>query len=122
MPATGGGQSHGRWMTYGGGLDRASDAVANGGKQRGGGCERTNRASLMGCVRIVAAVRTFRRTSIAGANHKRVGGSADRHLRHNDTGEQQLQGKSVTGRDCDPRPNSRSSPEECQYHQLLKLA
>jgi hypothetical protein len=94
--------------------------MANGGKQRGGKCNRANRASLVGCVRIVTAVRAVWRVRVADANHKRVGGSADRHLRYNDTGEQQLQGKGITGRESDPRPDSRSPPEECQHDQPRK--
>ena len=115
MPAAGDGRSHGRRMKCSGGLHRASDAMASGGKQRGGGCKCTNRASLMGRVRIVAAVRRVLRVRVGGANHQRVGGGRpDRHLRYNDPGEQQLQGKSISGSDSDPRPDRRSSPEGCQ--------
>jgi len=120
MPAACDGQSQRRRMKRSGGFDRERDGMANGRKQRGGGCKRANRASLMRCVRGVTAVRTVWRTRVAGADHEWVGGRPDRHLRYNDAGEQQLQGKSVTGRECDPRPDNRSSPEACQHHQPLE--
>lgn len=115
MPAACDREGHGRRMKYGGGLDRDRDGMANGGKQRSGGYKRANRASLVGCVRGAAAVRAVRGIRVAEANHKRVGGCPDRHLRYDDAGEQQLQGKSVAGRECDQRPDSRSAPEECQH-------
>jgi hypothetical protein len=115
MPAARDGESHGRRMKRGGGLDRERDGMANGSKQRGGGCKRANRASLMRCVRGVTAVRAVRGIRVAEANHKRIGGCPDRHLRYDDAGEQQLQGKSVAGRECDQRPDSRPLSEECQH-------
>src|SRR4051794_40155406 len=92
VPVACDGRGHGRRMKCSGGLDRVRGGMAGGEKQWGGGCKRASRASLMRCVRVAAAVRTVWRVRIAEANHERVGGRRDRHLRYNDAGEQQLQG------------------------------